>query len=143
MNNELGIEMCCKNCCWNRYKRCNGSNGDRCISNNYKMFCPSPFAYEVRIKELQKVMREEADAIDLGVSALNKHYEEQIQRLKEQKFTIKELRLMECLVRVYIMIHKISDDEATSKTLLKKIEQSLKNSEANLKEQEQTTEKVF
>ena len=46
--------------------------------------------------------------------------------------------LMECLVRVYMMIHGITDDKSTSKTLLKKIEQSLKNSEANLKEQEQT-----
>lgn len=93
------------------------------------MFCPSPFAYDRRIKELQQVMREEADAIDSGVAALNKHYEEQIQRLQEQQFTEKELNSLQ----VALILAKDEFDFTPADNLLKKIEQTLKNSEAKCK----------
>ena len=138
MKNELGIEVKCDNC----YLKfdCNLPIENACrINGQHLSFMPSIEACSTRIKELQKVMREEADAIDLGVSALNKHYEEQIQRLQEQQFTEKELNSLQ----VALILAKDEFDFTPADNLLKKIEQTLKNSEANLKEQEQTTEKVF
>lgn len=117
MKNELGIEVCCKNCTYHCiYETCSNAKDyieddysrieqyqycNDCIHKDLAYFCPSYLSLQERIKQLQKVMREEADAIDIGVSALNKYHEEQIQRLEEQQFTKEELLVIKQAISDY------------------------------------------
>ncbi len=126
MKNELGIEVKCDNC-WFRLD-CDDTVRKTCKKNGLKtIFKPSIKAYKSRIKELQKVMREEADAIDLGVSALNKHYEEQIQRLKKQVFTWDELNLIKSIIIEVKRVNHLRYYGFHPTPLLNKIERILNN----------------
>ena len=126
MKNELGIEVKCDNC----YLKfdCNLPIENACrINGQHLSFMPSIEACSTRIKELQKVMCEEADAIDLGVSALNKHYEEQIQRLKKQVFTWDELNLIRNIIIEVKRVNHLRYYGFHPTPLLNKIERILNN----------------
>lgn len=136
MKNELGIEVKCEyclsgvnanTCCWYPEK-----DSSKIVSTNLCHFKPYSKVFIARIKELQKVMREEADAIDLGVSALKKHYEGKIQRLEEQQFTKEELQFIKDRLDECIEEWDVPDMVFMAHQILKKIEQSLKNLEGNL-----------
>lgn len=121
MKNELGIEVCCENC-----KQCT-DNGNGCgliempndgiFGTRHCTFSPSKEAYETRI------------------STLNKHYEEQIQKMKEQQFTKAELNTIIDALQMAKEEFAFCPEEKAFEGILKKIEQISKNSEANLKEQ--------
>ena len=53
MKNELGIEVCCKNC-ENAFDSCYGDKEEVCQSQDYCFFIATTETYKQRIKELQE-----------------------------------------------------------------------------------------
>lgn len=102
MKNELGIEVCCENC-ENAFDSCYGDKEEVCQSQDYCFFIATTEAYEKRIKELQELQFTEAE----------------LQFIKN--------RLDECIEE-----WDVPDMVFMAHQILKKIEQTLKNLEGNL-----------
>lgn len=60
MKNELGIEVCCKNCTY--HHPTNHRHCDACIDRDLSDFCPSFLSLQARIKELQEQQFTEKEA---------------------------------------------------------------------------------
>lgn len=96
MKNELGIEVCCKNCMY--YKpQCAMKLENYCRKYNKIEFRPRRLVYEARIKELQ-----------------------------EQQFTEKELQFIKNRLNEIIEEWNVPEIVFMAHKILKKIEQTLK-----------------
>lgn len=111
MKNELGIEVCCENC-----ERCCEMSiilaqrklvRESCLKNKKAFFKPFKFLLVARIKELQ-----------------------------EQQFTKEELRFIKNRLDDVIEEWDVPDMVFMAHQILKKIEQTLKNSKENLNKQQ-------
>ena len=90
---ELGIKVCCENCCGCTFRQSDLSA--KCTESGGFAFEPNRQALITRLRYLQKLRREEIDALEEGVSALRTYYEERIKELKEQQFTKEEAEKVE------------------------------------------------
>ena len=95
---ELGIKVCCENCCGCAFRQFDLSV--KCTESGGFAFEPNRQALLTRLKELKKLMREEIDALEEGVSALRTYYEERIKELKEQQFTKEEAETIETFLKI-------------------------------------------
>ena len=106
MKNELGIEVCCKNC-KHEDDFHTTEEVEYCINNEYAMFKPTCKVLEARIKELQ-----------------------------EQRFTKEELQFIKNRLDECIEEWDVPDMVFMAHQILKKIEQTLKKSETKLNKQQ-------
>lgn len=109
MKNELGIEICGENCKGDVIPNydCPKCGQEKCGDESCQYFAPKTKSLKQRIKELQ-----------------------------EQQFTREELNTIIDALQMAKEEFAFCPEEKTFDEILKKIEQTFKNSESNLKEQE-------
>ena len=110
---DLGIKVCCENCCGCAYR--DSDLSAKCTESGGFAFEPNRQALITRLRYLQKLMREEIDAVEEGVSALRTYYEERIKELHEQQFTKEEAEKVETFLMCERQMNVNEDKEIFSK----------------------------